>query len=206
VDKVTRLPIAGELHTEPFKNSKGGANTSAYGLLFKLEVAKSSELWRVITSLGIRFVGPEIAKLIAVNVGSLDGLLAVDYEKLRTIDGLGPSIVESLQNFIDMQNGRSIISNWLDAGVNPSPVRLERVEGGPLDGKTVLVTGVLKRFDREQAQEAIRLAGGKAVTSVSKALSFAVVGDKAGAQKIAKLSDLGVEVIDEDEFSRRLEQ
>jgi DNA ligase (NAD+) len=132
--------------------------------------------------------------------------MSVDYEKLRTIDGLGPSIVESLQNFIDMQNGRSVILNWLDAGVNPSPVRLEIVEGGPLDGKTVLVTGVLKRFDREQAQEAIRLAGGKAVTSVSKALSFAVVGDKAGAQKIAKLSDLGVEVIDEDEFSRRLEQ
>lgn len=206
VDKVTRLPIAGELHTEPFKNSKGGANTSAYGLLFKLEVAKSSELWRVITSLGIRFVGPEIAKLIAVNVKSLEGLLAVDYEKLRTIDGLGPSIVESLQNFIDMQNGRNVILNWLGAGVNPSPVRLEIAAGGPLDGKTVLVTGVLKRFDREQAQEAIRLAGGKVVTSVSKALSFAVLGDKAGAQKIAKLADLGVEVIDEDEFSRRLEQ
>ena len=206
VDKVTRLPVAGEPHTEPFKNSKGSANTAAYGLLFKLEVAKSSDLWRVITSLGIRFVGPEVAKLIAVNVGSLDGLLAADYEKLRSIEGLGPSIVESLQNFIDMQNGRGVISKWLDAGVNPRSVKIELVEGGPLNGQTVLVTGVLKRFDREQAQEAIRLAGGRAVTSVSKALSFAVVGEKAGAQKIAKLSDLGVEVIDEDEFSRRLEE
>jgi DNA ligase (NAD+) len=206
VDKVTRLPIEGADPVSPFRNSKGGANTSAYGLLFKLEVAKSSDLWRVITSLGIRFVGPEVAKSIAATIGSFDQLLALDYAKLRSVEGLGSAIIESLQNYIEDQNGKRVITAWLEAGVNPSHVGIAVDEDGPLKGKTVLVTGVLQNFDRGQAQDAIKRAGGKAASSVSKALSFAVVGEKAGAQKLSKLSELGVEIVDEEEFSRRLKR
>ncbi len=159
----------------------------------------------MITSLGIRFVGPEVAKSIASTIGSFDQLLALDYERLRAVEGLGSAIIESLQSYIEDQNGKRVIAAWLKAGVNPSYAGIAVDEDGPLKGQTVLVTGVLKNFDREQAQDAIKRAGGKAASSVTKALSFAVVGDKAGAQKLSKLSELGVEVIDEDEFSRRLE-
>jgi DNA ligase (NAD+) len=93
---------------------------------------------------------------------------------------------------------------WIQSGVEPKSESIEIDFNGPLAGMNVLVTGTLKSFDREQVKKVIVQAGGKAASGPSGALTFAVIGEKAGASKISKLQDLGIEMIDEEQFLARL--
>jgi DNA ligase (NAD+) len=177
---------------------------AAYGLLFKLELAKTVDLWRAISALGIRLVGAESAKLIASQVSDFNDLLNFNPEQLRSLTGIGDAVIDAVNSFLTSEPGIQVISSWLRAGLKPKPFNSVISGVGPLSGSQVLVTGTLRNFDRDGAKEAILRAGGKPASGVSKNLSFAVVGDGAGSQKLAKLSDLGIEIVDEDEFIRRL--
>jgi DNA ligase (NAD+) len=191
-----------------FKKKDGTPSETAMKLLRNLEDAKSRPLWRVLTALGIRHVGPVAARSLTNHFGSLDAIFEATEEELSQVEGVGSTLAASIKDWISVDWHREIIEAWRKAGVvlaiegHAGPGASE-AEGGKFSGLTIVATGSLKQFTREGIEEAIISNGGKAAGSVSKKTSFVVAGENAGS-KLAKAEDLGVEVIDEDEFIRRL--
>jgi DNA ligase (NAD+) len=173
-------------------------------LLANLETVKSQPLWRVLVALSIRHVGPTAARALAAALGSLDAIMEAadggeDGEAhLAAVDGVGPTIAASLREWFAIDWHREVVRKWRDAGVRMADERDESVER-TLDGLTLVVTGSLAGFTRDEAKEAILARGGKAAGSVSKKTSFVVAGDGAGS-KYDKAIELGVPVLDEDGF------
>ena len=128
-------------------------------------------------------------------------------EEFQEISGVGPTVAVSLENWFSDPATADVLSDLVDAGVEPERPTVVRASdaaaSGPLTGKTVVVTGTLAGFDRRAAEEAIRAAGGKAGGSVSKKTDYLVAGDNAGS-KLVKAQELGVLVLDEDGFRRLL--
>lgn len=179
---------------------------AAYELVANLELAKAKPLWRILVALNIRHVGPVAARALADHFGSLDAIRGSDAEDLSEVDGVGPTIAESLREWFDVDWHREIIERWAASGVqfatpgHPGPGAA--VEGGGvLAGLTVVATGSLDGFTREGAQEAIITAGGKAASSVSKNTDFVAAGPGAGS-KLAKAEALGIRVLDAAQFAR----
>ena len=193
---------------EFFRKKDGSPAEVALKLLKNLEEAKTRPLWRIIVALSIRHVGPVAARALASHFGSLDAIFAATEAELAQVDGVGATLAGSIREWISVDWHREIVERWRAAGV------LLHIEGhaGPgaaaaADGKfaglSIVATGSLKQFTREQIEEAIISNGGKAASSVSKKTAFVVAGENAGS-KLAKAEELGIEVIDEDEFVRRL--
>jgi DNA ligase (NAD+) len=208
VDKVTRMPLLPEQIREPFKSLDEKKTVvpsiDAYGLVFKLHLARKSVLWRVIAALSIRHIGPEVAKPLANHFDTLQAMFSASVEEISSIDGVGNVAAQTLVDWWATGENRSIIESWIDAGLDPQIERLEVIEGGALEGKTVLVTGTLQRFGRDEVKAVIAQYGGKSASGPSSNVSFVVVGEKAGPSKLKKIADLGLEIIDEQEFINRL--
>ncbi|SDI26235.1 DNA ligase (NAD+) [Arthrobacter cupressi] len=181
--------------------SKPSANTQK---LFKeLEKAKTQPLWRVLVALSIRHVGPTASRALATRYGSMDALLAAldapdAREQLAEVDGVGPIIADALIEWFAVDWHREIVQRWKDAGVRMADERDGSVQRN-LEGLTVVVTGTLPNFSRDEAKEAIIIRGGKAAGSVSKNTSYVVAGESAGS-KLDKAEQLGIPVLDEDGF------
>ncbi|HEU0214074.1 MAG TPA: NAD-dependent DNA ligase LigA [Jiangellaceae bacterium] len=180
-------------------------NVNAERLLANLEAAKFRPLWRVLVGLSIRHVGPTAARALATEFGSLDAIERAaegggegGRERLAGADGVGPTIAESLREWFAVDWHREIVRRWREAGVRMVDERDASVPR-TLEGLTIVVTGSLSGFSRDEAREAIILRGGKASGSVSKKTDFVVVGDNAGS-KHDKALQLGVPVLDEDGF------
>jgi DNA ligase (NAD+) len=120
-------------------------------------------------------------------------------EELAEIDQIGPTMAKSIYEYFHDPENRSVIDQLLAAGVRPEQPKTIRSE--KLAGKTIVVTGTLENFSRQQAEQAIRQAGGKASSSVSKKTDFVLAGENPGS-KLDKARRLGVEVIDEKRFMR----
>jgi DNA ligase (NAD+) len=193
------------------ENGAGERVLSANGerLLANLESVKSQPLWRVLVGLSIRHVGPTAARALAAGLGSLDAIeeAAAAGEEgeagLAAVDGVGPTIAASLREWFAVDWHRDIVAKWRAAGVRMADERDESVER-TLEGLTIVVTGSLSGFSRDEAKEAILARGGKAAGSVSKKTSYLVAGDNAGS-KYDKAVDLGVPVLDEDGFRALLD-
>jgi DNA ligase (NAD+) len=175
----------------------------AANLLSAIESSKKRELGRFIFALGIRHVGERTAKSLAQAFGSLDNLQRATFDELVSIRDIGATVAQSICTFFDNQGNREVIRRLLEAGVTPA-VELKQV-GGRFTGKTFVFTGGLSRFSREEAQRLVEAEGGTAVGSVSKKTGFVVAGADAGS-KLAKARELGVTVLNEDEFVALLEQ
>ena len=179
-------------------------SSQAVKLLAELEKAKTKELWRLLVSLNIRHVGPVAARALAQFFGSLDAIRAASVEELAAVEGVGGIIAESLSDWFEVDWHQEIVQRWADAGVqwatpgHPGPGAAV-VEGGVLDGLTVVATGSLDGYTRDGAQEAIIKAGGKAASSVSKKTDFVAAGPGAGS-KLAKAEELGVRILDAAQF------
>jgi len=190
---------ADELKQSAFFTVQTGAlSANAVKLLDNLEQAKSRPLWRILVALSIRHVGPTAAQALAREVRSLDRIATAPEEELAATEGVGPTIAASIREWFTVDWHREIVDKWRAAGV-----RLEE-EGGddgprPLEGLTVVVTGSLDRYSRDEATAAIQERGGKAAGSVSKKTDFLVAGDSPGS-KFDKAIQLGVPVLDEDAF------
>jgi DNA ligase (NAD+) len=186
--------------------SKPSANTQK---LFKeLEKAKSQPLWRVLVALSIRHVGPTASRALATRYGSMEALLAVleapdAREQLADVDGVGPIIADALIEWFAVDWHREIVDSWKAAGVRMMDERDAGVQRN-LEGLTIVVTGTLPNFSRDEAKEAIIIRGGKASGSVSKKTSYVVAGESAGT-KLDKAEQLGVPVLDEDGFRALLD-
>ncbi|CEA07560.1 DNA ligase [Arthrobacter saudimassiliensis] len=183
------------------KPSEPSANTRK--LFDELEKAKNQPLWRVLVALSIRHVGPTAARALATGFGSMDAIRAATEEQLAHVDGVGPTIAAALKEWFAEDWHVEIVERWAAAGVRMAD---ERDESMPrtLEGKTIVVTGTLPNFSRDEAKEAIISRGGKASGSVSKKTDYLVAGENAGS-KLDKAEQLGVPVLDEDGFRGLLE-
>jgi len=191
-----------------FRKKDGSPAEVALKLLRNLEEAKTKPLWRILVALSIRHVGPVAARSLAAHFGSLDRIFAASEAELSEVDGVGAILAQSLREWITVDWHREIIERWRASGVQlDTPGHEGPGSGGAADGKfaglSIVATGSLKQFTREQIEEAIISNGGKAASSVSKKTAFVVAGENAGS-KLAKAEELGIEVIDEEEFQRRL--
>ncbi|KRE61419.1 aromatic ring-opening dioxygenase LigA [Nostocoides sp. Soil756] len=184
-------------------------STQAETLLRELQSAKSKDLWRQLVSLNIRHVGPVAARALAGWFGSLEAIEQASVEDLAEVDGVGPVIAEAVEEWLAVDWHQEIVRAWRAAGVtfatpgHPGPGRTDG-GGGPLTGKTVVVTGSLEGYSRDSAKEAILARGGKASGSVSKKTDYVVVGANAGSKE-DKARELGLAILDEAAFTRLLE-
>jgi DNA ligase (NAD+) len=199
---------ADKLETCPFFVVKQGTlSANATRLLANLEQARTRPLWRILVALSIRHVGPTAARALAAEFGSLDAIEAASVDALAAVDGVGPTIAASLREWFAVDWHQAIIAKWRDAGVRLADPDWDpnRAAARLLAGVTVVVTGTLEGFSREEAAEAIRQAGGKVTASVSKKTDFVVAGENAGS-KYDKAVELGVPVLDEAGFRVLLDQ
>ncbi|MEV4387634.1 NAD-dependent DNA ligase LigA [Micromonospora sp. NPDC049580] len=195
---------AEQLSRSPFfVNKDGSLGSNAVKLLDNLAVARERDLWRVLVALSIRHVGPTAAQALARHFRSMEAIDAASEEELSSVDGVGPTIAASIREWFAVDWHREVVRKWAEAGVRMAE---EAVDEGPrpLEGLTVVVTGTLAGFSRDQAAEAVQTRGGKVSGSVSKKTSFVVVGDNPGS-KADKAATLKVPVLDEDGFRVLLE-
>ncbi|WP_113964516.1 NAD-dependent DNA ligase LigA [Mycobacterium shimoidei] len=192
------------LRTDLFRTKTGGLSANGKRLLANLEKAKSQPLWRVLVALSIRHVGPTAARALATEFGSLDAIASASTEQLAAVEGVGPTIAAAVTDWFTVDWHRDIVDKWRAAGVSMAD---ERDTSTPrtLEGLTIVVTGSLAGFSRDDAKEAIVARGGKAAGSVSKKTDYVVAGDSPGS-KYDKAVELGVPILDEDGFRKLLEE
>jgi DNA ligase (NAD+) len=166
-----------------------------------IEASKGRPLHRLLTALGIRFVGSVVAELLMQRYASLEQLMAASVEQLSQIDGIGPRIAESVVRYFALAPNRDLVGKLAAAGVRVAEERAPTVEavGRPLAGLVFVVTGTLPSLSREQAQELIKSHGGKVTGSVSSKTNYLLAGENAGS-KLSKAQELGVPVISEEQL------
>jgi len=182
---------------------EGWGEVSVGNLMAAIDVARDRPLARVLTALGVPLVGGTMARLLARRFGSLDALLAASEEELADIEGVGPEIAASVIGWSQDKANRSLVRKLAKAGVRLSDPLPEGVDTGLLDGVTVVLTGSLDGFSRDEAQAAVEDRGGKVTGSVSGRTSALVAGTGPGS-KLAKAEALGIPVLDGDRFKRLL--
>ncbi|WP_420873571.1 NAD-dependent DNA ligase LigA [Mycobacterium riyadhense] len=190
------------LRTELFRTKAGALSANGKRLLANLDKAKAAPLWRVLVALSIRHVGPTAARALATEFGSLEAIVDASTEQLAAVEGVGATIAAAVTEWFTVDWHREIVDKWRAAGVRMADERDESVPR-TLAGLTVVVTGSLTGFSRDDAKEAIVARGGKAAGSVSKKTSFVVAGDSPGS-KYDKAVELGVPILDEDGFRKLL--
>jgi DNA ligase (NAD+) len=194
------------LATSPFfVNKQGTLKINANRLLANLEVARHRPLWRILVALSIRHVGPTAARALATEFGSLDVIASASAEQLAVVDGVGPAIAASVVDWFGVDWHVAIVDKWRSAGVRMAEEGFDGSGAAPrlLAGVTVVITGSLAEFSRDEAAEAVRAGGGKVTGSVSKKTDFVVAGENPGS-KYDKAVEVGVPVLDEPAFRRLL--
>jgi DNA ligase (NAD+) len=170
---------------------------SVENLLAAIERSKQTTLARFLIALGIRHVGEGVAELLAAHfAGDLDALMAASQDEIDAIEGIGPTIAESVVRFFADPRNRAEVERFVELGVRwPRGERPVRGQG-PLAGKTFVLTGGLASLTRDEARTRIEAAGGKVTSSVSKKTDYVVAGEDPGS-KLRKAQELGVAVLDE---------
>jgi DNA ligase (NAD+) len=181
-----------------FVNKAGGLKLVAHALLANLEEAKTRPLWRFLVGLSIRHVGPTAARALADAFGSLDAIAAASPDALAIVDGVGPTIAASVAEWFTVDWHAAIVAKWRAAGAQLETPGFDPSAAASrlLAGVTVVITGTLPNLSRDEAAEAVRAAGGKVSSSVSKKTSFVVAGENAGS-KYDKAVELGIRILDE---------
>ena len=191
--------------SDPEQSVRDGRVLSANGekLVANLARAREQPLWRVLVALSIRHVGPSAARALATHFGSLDAIRAATVEQLADAEGVGGVIAEAFVDWFTVDWHVAIVDKWAAAGVRMADDQNESTVK-TLAGLTVVVTGSLVGFSRDEAKEAILSRGGKSSGSVSKKTDFVVVGENAGS-KAEKAEQLGLPILDEDGFRTLLD-
>ncbi|MFN2534844.1 MAG: NAD-dependent DNA ligase LigA, partial [Pseudonocardiaceae bacterium] len=186
------------LAVDLFRTKAGELSANGRKLLANLDSAKDRPLWRVLVALSIRHVGPTAAQALAREFRSLDAIEEADEQALAAVDGVGPTIAAAVREWFGVDWHREVVAKWRAAGVRlAEPVDDSVVRH--LEGLSIVVTGSLEGFSRDEATEAITQRGGRAASSVSKKTAFVVVGQEPGS-KYDKAVALKVPVLDEKGF------
>jgi DNA ligase (NAD+) len=177
---------------------------SAANLVDALHRSKQTTLPRFLFALGIRDVGEATALALAEHFGTLEPLEAASLEDIQQVRDVGPVVAQHVRDFFDEARNRKVIDALRRAGVTWPEIRRTAVaSAGPLTGETVVITGTLSAMSRDEARDAARQAGATVTDSVSRKTTLLVVGVDAGS-KLKKAQDLGVRIVDEDEFRKLL--
>ena len=190
------------LQTELFRTKAGTLSANGQRLLANLDKAKAAPLWRVLVALSIRHVGPTAARALATEFADIDLIREATTEQLAAVEGVGATIAAAVTEWFTVDWHCEIVNKWREAGVRLADERDDSVPRN-LAGLTIVVTGSLPNFSRDDAKEAIVSRGGKAAGSVSKKTSYVVAGDSPGS-KYDKAVELGVPILDEDGFRKLL--
>jgi DNA ligase (NAD+) len=194
-----------DLARSPFFTTKAGTlSANARRLLVNLEEAKTRPLARVLVALSIRHVGPTAAQALAAAYGDIEAVASAGEQELAEVEGVGPTIATAVIEWFAVDWHRKIVDKWLAAGVEMRQERTGPTVPQTLAGQSIVVTGTVEGFSRDEATEAIVSRGGKAASSVSKKTSFVVVGDSPGS-KYDKAVQLGVPILDAAGFRTLLE-
>jgi len=178
---------------------------SAQNLLQGIAASKDRGLARLLSALSIRHVGARVAAVLAENFRDMDELSQADQQRLAQINEIGEIIARSVFEFLHSEHGRKTIEELRSAGVQMNSLSAATdAASGPLAGKTLVVTGTLTKYNRDEIETLIRRHGGRAASSVSKNTAYVVAGEKAGS-KLDKAQKLGIPVIDEAAFERLLD-
>ena len=172
-------------------------------VLEQVEASKGRPLWRLLVGLNIRHVGGHVAQVLARAFGSIEELMAASEDAIDAVPEIGPEIAASVRGWFDEDENRDLIEKLRVAGVRLADESDVQAGPRPLEGLSVVITGTLPTLSRETATVTAQGAGARVVSSVSKKTSFVVAGEGPGS-KFAKAEELGVEIIDEAEFVRRL--
>ncbi|HEX2297149.1 MAG TPA: NAD-dependent DNA ligase LigA [Pseudonocardiaceae bacterium] len=186
------------LKVDLFRTKAGNLSANGHKLLANLDAVKDRPLWRVLVGLSIRHVGPTAAQALAREFRSMDAIESADEEALAAVDGVGPTIATAVREWFEVDWHREVVAKWRAAGVRMA----EEVDDSiprHLEGLSIVVTGSLDGFSRDEAAEAITVRGGRPAGSVSKKTAFVVVGESPGS-KYDKAVSLKVPVLDENGF------
>jgi DNA ligase (NAD+) len=177
----------------------GFATTSAQNLVQAIAASRRRGLARLLNALGIHHVGEHVARLLARRFRWLDRLAIAAPTRLARVSGIGPKIAESVAKFFAEGSNRRVVRRLASAGVLTEETAASGREGGPLTGKTFVLTGSLRRFTRGEAKGLIAERGGRVTETVSPRTNYVVVGAAPG-EKLAAARRLGVATLDEPAF------
>ncbi len=172
-------------------------------LLASIEQSKNNPLDKLIAALGIPLVGKKAAHLLAVEFETLNKLQQASAAEIELIDGIGDKIADQVVQYFRREDIKHLLNRLNEMGVKPQPLAKPVEQKLIFDGQTIVVTGSLNAMTRVEAEDYITRLGGKATSSVSKKTTLLVAGKSAGS-KLTKAQNLGIEIIDEEEFVARL--
>jgi DNA ligase (NAD+) len=192
------------LTAEDLEQVPGFADRSITNLLSSIEVAKDRPIWRLLTALNIPHVGTHVAQVLANAFVTIDALVDASEQDIDDVEEIGPEIARSVHAWFSDEGNRALLEKLRAAGVRMRDEPPKKPRGRqPLAGKTIVLTGGLGGMSRDEAAAAAEAAGARVASGVSKKTDFVVVGENPGT-KAAKADELGVEMIDEKEFAKRL--
>jgi DNA ligase (NAD+) len=193
-----------DLTAEQLMELEGFGEVSASNLIGAIDASRNRPFPLVLFALGLPGVGYVTAQALAEHFGSIDALMDADTEAIEEVEGVGPILAEQIREELSEEPTQELIRRLRERGLRFELAEEDRrVAGGPLDGKTLVITGTLPDLSREQASQMIKRAGGKVTNSVSKKTDYVVAGDNPGT-KLAKAEELGTEIVDEDGLRRLL--
>ncbi len=196
------ISSAADLYTiipSQLENIEGLGKKSAQNLISAIEKSKEKDLSCLLTALGIRHIGQKVSELIAERLTTMDEVMAADFDTLCSIDGVGEEMANSIIEFFSEEKTQELISQLKQFGLNMQ--HKSRKRGSDFLGLTFVLTGALPTYTRDEASKIITDLGGKVTGSVSKKTSYVLAGEDAGS-KLTRANELGVTVIDEEEFRR----
>lgn len=209
VDQFVTLGLLadpGDLYTFDFdalRELDGYGDTSIDNLADAIETSKSRPLANLVFGLRIPHVGGTIAELLATSFGHLDAIATADADALAAVDGIGPVVAEAVYTWFHSPRNLEVIEKLRSAGVNFTGPDIDE-SAQTLDGMSIVVTGALERFTRDEVQALIKAHGGKSPGSISKRTTALLAGEGGGSKR-TKAEELGVPIIDEDGFATLLE-
>ena len=191
------------LDAERLGTLPGFKDRSISNVLTQIEASKDRPIWRLLVGLNIRHVGEHVAQVLARAFGSIDALAAASEDEIDAVPEIGPEIAASVREWFDEEENVALIERLRAAGVRMADPARRDTGPKPLEGQTIVLTGGLDALSREEAAEAAQAAGARVASSVSKKTSFVVAGESPGS-KYDRAVELGVELVDEREFLKRL--
>lgn len=191
------------LDAEKLSQLPGFKDKAITNVLTQIEESTDRPIWRLLVGLNIRHVGAHVAQVLARAFGSVDTIAAASEDEIDAVPEIGPEIAATVREWFDEEENLALIEKLRAAGVRMADERVGDEGPRPLEGQSIVLTGGLETMSREEATELAQAAGARVASSVSKKTSFVVAGENPGS-KLAKAETLGVDMIDEAEFVRRL--
>lgn len=182
---------------------EGFKEKSVKNLLTSIERAKNISLPKFIMALSIKHVGAQTADLLAKKAGTIENLSLLNQEELLEIEGVGETVALSILNYFKDKKNSEEVERLIKYGVRPKEMEIISFTGHSFAAKTFVLTGNLNHYTRDKATSLIKMRGGKVSSSVSKKTDFVLAGDEAGS-KLDKAKDLGISILNEEEFEKLL--